>query len=264
MFETPHGTVDVDAGALVLALGGASWPRLGSDGAWVVPLAARGVAVAPLKPANCGFDMAWSPHFRERFAGQPVKPVGLTGPAGSQRGEFVVTADGIEGSGVYPHAAALRDALARDGHAALVLDLLPDHTLERVRQLLGQPRGGRSLAEHLRRTVGIAGIKAGLMREWLPPEVLADPAALAAGLKSLRLPVLRPRPIAEAISIAGGIAWDALDDRLMLRALPGVFAAGEMVDWEVTTGGYLLSACLATGRWAGAAAAQHVTCRRSA
>ncbi len=262
IFATPDGERPVDANTLVLAPGGASWPGLGSDGSWAGILAAKGVATLPLKAANCGFDVGWSRHFRERFAGHPVKPVVLTSPAGSQRGEFVVTEVGIEGSGVYPHSAALRDALERDGVAMLVLDLLPDHAPERVARLLGQPRGGRSLAEHLRRTVGITGAKAGLARELLPPESLKEPAALAAGLKRLSLPVLRPRPIDEAISSAGGVAWDALDDRLMLRTLPGVFAAGEMIDWEVVTGGYLLSACLAMGRWAGAAAAVWAAGRR--
>jgi uncharacterized flavoprotein (TIGR03862 family) len=258
VFDTPDGPVGVTAGALILATGGASWPRLGSDGAWAPTLAGRGVTIAPLKPANCGFDVDWSDHFRDRFAGQPVKPVILTSAAGGHRGEFVISQAGVEGSGIYPHAAVLRDRIAADGGATLTLDLLPDHTTERLTQALARPRGGRSLAEHLRRALGLTGVKAGLLRECLSPEALADPACMARGIKALPLTVTRPRPIAEAISTAGGIAWSELDDQLMIRTLPGVFAAGEMIDWEVTTGGYLLTACIALGRRAGAGAAAWV------
>jgi uncharacterized flavoprotein (TIGR03862 family) len=251
MFENPGGPTGFCADATVLALGGASWPGLGADAAWVEWLRQRGVAVTPLAPANCGFDVGWSGHFRDRFAGQPVKPVALTVGEEHHRGEFVITTQGIEGSGIYPLSARLRD----DKSAQLVLDLLPDHAPERVAKALCQPRGSRSLAEHLRRTVGITGVKAGLLRELCPPETLADPAALARALKALPLPLEGPRPIDEAISTAGGIAWEGLTDRLMLKALPGTFAAGEMLDWEVTTGGYLLTACLALGKRAGAGAA---------
>jgi len=258
-FDTPDGPAAFAAGATVLALGGASWPRLGSDAAWVEKLRRRGVTVAPLLAANCGFDVGWSDHFRERFAGQPVKPVVLSVGEARHRGEFVVTAHGVEGSGIYPLSARLRD----DKTARLILDLLPDHTPERVAKTLNQPRGSRSLAEHLRRTVGIAGVKAGLIRELCPPETLADPAALARALKALPLPLNGPRPIEEAISSAGGIVWDSLDDSLMLKALPGTFAAGEMLDWEVTTGGYLLTACLALGKRAGIGAADRLGLPRS-
>jgi hypothetical protein len=253
-FDTPDGPIVFSAGATVLALGGASWPRLGSDAAWVGPLGQRGVTVMPLQPANCGFDVGWSDHFRERFAGQPVKPVTLSVGDQRHRGEFVITAHGVEGSGIYPLSAQLRD----DGTARLVLDLLPDHTAEQVAKALSQPRGSRSLAEHLRRTVGITGVKAGLIREFCPPETLSDSTALARALKTLHLPLDGPRPIAEAISSAGGIAWDSLNESLMLKALPGTFAAGEMLDWEVTTGGYLLTACLALGRHAGNGAADRL------
>ncbi len=253
-FDTPDGPAVFSAGATVLALGGASWPRLGSDAAWVEMLSRRGVTVAPLLPANCGFDIGWSDHFRDRFAGQPVKPVVLSVGGERHRGEFVVTAHGVEGSGIYPLSARLRD----DKSARLVIDLLPDHTPERVVKALTQPRGSRSLAEHLRRTVGIAGVKAGLIRELCPPETLADPGALARALKALTLPLKGPRPIEEAISSAGGITWDDLDGSLMLKALPGTFAAGEMLDWAVTTGGYLLTACMALGKHAGASAAAWV------
>jgi uncharacterized flavoprotein (TIGR03862 family) len=257
-FETPDGPAMFAAGATILALGGASWPKLGSDGGWIELLRPRGVAVAPLLPANCGFDVGWSPHLSERFAGQPVKPVVLTAGGESHRGEFVVTATGVEGSGIYPLSALLRDEIAARGLAMLSIDLLPDHGPDRLAAALRQPRGSRSLAEHLRRTVGITGVKAGLLREFCPPDILADPAMLATALKSLAVPLKSARPIAEAISSAGGIAWDSLSESLMLNAIPGTFAAGEMLDWEVTTGGYLLTACMALGRWAGDGAADRL------
>ncbi len=249
-FDTPDGPAVISADATVLALGGASWPNLGSDAAWVDILRRRGVTVAPLRPANCGFDVGWSDHFRERFAGQPVKPVMLSAGGQRHRGEFVVTAHGVEGSGIYPLSAQLRDS-----GDPLLLDLLPDHTADKVMKALSQPRGSRSLADHLRRTVGITGVKAGLVRELCPPQTLSDMAALSHALKELHLPLKGPRPIEEAISSAGGIAWDALNGSLMLKALPGMFATGEMLDWDVTTGGYLLTACLALGKRAGNGAA---------
>jgi uncharacterized flavoprotein (TIGR03862 family) len=254
-FATPKGPAVFAADAAILALGGASWPKLGSDAAWVGLLQDRGVSVSPLLPANCGFDAAWSDHFRARFAGHPVKPAILAFEGSSDRGEFVITETGIEGSGIYSLSARLRDAIAAQGAATLAIDLLPDYTADRLAAALHRPRGSRSLSEHLRRTVGIAGVKAGLLRELAPPSALADLAALARALKSLPLPLKSARPIAEAISSAGGIAWDGLSDALMIDALPGVFAAGEMLDWEVTTGGYLLTACMALGRRAGEGAA---------
>jgi uncharacterized flavoprotein (TIGR03862 family) len=255
IFETPDGSDTFTADALILALGGASWPSLGSDGAWEGLLAVKGVPVAPLMPANCGFDIGWTEHISSRYLGQPVKPVTLTSDAGTTRGEFVISATGVEGSGIYLHSAALRDRIAADGSAVLTIDLLPDWSPDRVRRALTAPRGSRSMADHLRRTVNITGVKAALARECLPPSVFADSAALARGLKALSLKATALRPIAEAISSAGGIRWGGLDERLMLRALPGVFAAGEMLDWEVTTGGYLLTACLALGWQAGSGAA---------
>jgi uncharacterized flavoprotein (TIGR03862 family) len=252
-FDTPDGSPVISADATVLALGGASWPNLGSNAAWVRILRRRGVTVAPLRPANCGFDVGWSDHFRERFAGQPVKPVMLSAGDERHRGEFVVTAHGVEGSGIYPLSAQLRDS-----GDPLVFDLLPDHTPERVLKALSQPRGSRSLAEHLRRTVGVTGVKAGLVRELCPQETLGDMATLARALKELHLPLKAPRPIAEAISSAGGIAWDELTESLMFKVLPGTFAAGEMLDWDVTTGGYLLTACLALGKRAGNGAADRI------
>ncbi|MBP5997501.1 MAG: TIGR03862 family flavoprotein [Azonexus sp.] len=250
-FATPVGETALAVDAVVLALGGGSWARLGSDGAWVQLLAARGIDIAPLKPANCGFDVAWSPYFAERFAGQPVKPVVASVAGWRQQGEFNITATGIEGGLVYALSAPLRDALATQGRAILHLDLAPGKTLERLRADLARPRGRDSLANHLRRRAGIEGVKAGLLRELLPFETLTAADRLAAAIKHLPLPVTATRPLDEAISTAGGVAFEALDENLMLRDLPGVFCAGEMLDWEAPTGGYLLTACFATGRAAG-------------
>lgn len=258
-FATPGGERSVHAEAVVLALGGGSWAKFGSDGAWVPLLAGRGVAVAPLRPANCGFDAGWSEHFRARFAGAPVKPVVLSftdasGTGHRRRGEFVVSATGVEGSLVYALSAPLRDTIEAAGSALVHLDLAPGRERGRLERELARPRGGRSLANQLRARAGIAGVKAGLLRELAPPEALADPARLAAANKALPLRLLRPRPIDEAISTAGGVRFEALDAGLMLRELPGVFCAGEMLDWEAPTGGYLLTACMASGRRAGAGA----------
>ncbi len=250
-FATPAGETALAVDAVVLALGGGSWARLGSDGAWVPLLAARGIDIAPLKPANCGFDVAWSPYFAERFAGQPVKPVVASVAGRRQQGEFNITATGIEGGLIYALSAPLRDALATEGSAVLHLDLVPGKTLERLTADLSRPRGRDSLANHLRRRAGIEGVKAGLLRELLPFETLTAADRLAAAIKHLPLPLTATRPLDEAISTAGGVGFQALDENLMLRALPGVFCAGEMLDWEAPTGGYLLTACFATGRAAG-------------
>lgn len=255
-FETPQGLVSVRPAATILALGGGSWVRLGSDGAWVPLLEARGVAVRPLKPANCGFDVAWSEPFRTRHAGHPVKPVDLdfTDSAGvrhRRRGEFVVTETGVEGGPIYALSAPLRDTLEATGAAVLLLDLAPGREGDRLAEALARPRGSRSQANHWKRAAGIEGVKAGLLREILPGDVLADPGRLAAAIKALPLRLTAPRPLDEAISSAGGVAFEALDENLMIRALPGVFCAGEMLDWEAPTGGYLLTACFATGRAAG-------------
>jgi len=250
VFATPEGEIRRRADVTVLALGGASWPHLGSDGAWVKAL---GVEITPLKPANCGFDLAWSEHFRQRFAGQPVKSVGLAFAGRRLKGEFVVTESGIEGGAIYALSAALRDA----GAPVLELDVKPDWSVDRLAQALAKPRGSRSLASHLERTIGLKGVAAGLLRELAHPLPEA-PAELAALLKSLKLRVGAPRPLAEAISTAGGVPFEALTDGLMLKARPGVFLAGEMLDWEAPTGGYLLTGCFATGRVAGLAAAEWV------
>ncbi len=255
-FATPEGEQRVQAGATVLAMGGGSWPELGSDGAWVAPLAARGVDVAPLQPANCGFDIAWTPYFAERHAGAPLKPVvahwtDVHGHAHTLQGECVASAHGIEGSLVYALSADLRELVARDGEAMLYLDLVPGRDEARLRAELARPRNGRSLSEHLRRHAGVSGVKAALLHEVLGKTITADAPTLAAILKRLPLKLLRPRPIDEAISSAGGVRLEALDDHLMLRQLPGVFCAGEMLDWEAPTGGYLLTACFASGLRAG-------------
>ena len=257
-FATPAGEIDREFDAVVLAMGGGSWARLGSDGAWLPLLAARGVAVAPLRPANCGFDLPWSAHFRERFAGLPVKPVVLSltdrrGCLHRRQGEFVVTEDGVEGSLIYAFSALLRDAILGEGSVTVSLDLAPGRDHRRVLAELSQPRGSRSISSHLQSKVAIAGVKAGLLRECLPVEDFQQPARLAAAIKALPLRLVASRPIDEAISTAGGVRFEGLDGGQMIAALPGVFCAGEMLDWEAPTGGYLLTACLASGRVAGAA-----------
>jgi uncharacterized flavoprotein (TIGR03862 family) len=219
-------------------------------------LQARGIAVAPLRPANCGFEIAWSAHFRERFAGQPLKAVAAAfsdaaGTLHRRHGELLVSDYGIEGSLVYALSALLRDTLAAQGSATLLLDLLPDHDAARVAAAVSHPRGSRSLSSHLQSRLGLKGIKAGLLREALSTEEMNDPAKLAATIKALPLRLSAPRPLDEAISSAGGLPFETLDEHLMLKALPGVFCAGEMLDWEAPTGGYLLTACFATGRAAG-------------
>jgi len=258
-FSTRQGERAVKADAVVLALGGASWPQLGSDGAWVPLLAGRGAAVAPLRPANCGFDVAWSEHFRKRFAGMPVKTViaslaGRGGGAFRLEGEFVVTATGVEGGLIYTLSAPLRDEIAATGSALLHLDLAPGWDLARLMHELSRPRGRRSLSSHIQSRTGLKGVKVGLLRELIAEADFSDSGRLAAAIKALPLKLVAARPLAEAISSAGGVAFEALDERLMIRALPGVFCAGEMLDWEAPTGGYLLTACFATGRAAGAGA----------
>ncbi len=255
-FATPQGELSVAAGTIVLALGGGSWARLGSTGAWVPLLAQRGVSVAALQPSNCGFDTGWSEHFRARFAGHPVKSVVATftdsnGIAHRQQGEFVVTATGVEGSLIYALSARVRDEITTAGSAVIHLDLAPGMALPRLITELSRPRGARSMANHLRSRLGIAGVKAGLLREFIPADDFADPARLGGAIKALPLQVIASRPLDEAISSAGGITFEALDERLMIRSLPGVFCAGEMLDWEAPTGGYLLTACFASGRAAG-------------
>ena len=254
LFAAPGGQIEVAANAVVLALGGGSWARLGSDGAWVPLLRAKTVDVAPLRPANCGFDVDWSEHFTSRHAGEPLITVAVSsrdasGNMARKQGQFVVTQTGVEGSLIYALSAALRDQIEAGGSTTIWLDLLPDLTAERVLDEVSRPRGARSMSSHLQSRLGIKGVKSGLLHECLSKQDYADPAALAAAIKHLPVTLRRARPIDEAISSAGGVRFDAIDaESGMLRALPGVFVAGEMVDWEAPTGGYLLTACFASAR----------------
>ncbi len=245
-FETPQGGRTARHGAVLLALGGASWARLGSDGSWQALLAERGVEVAPLVPANCGFDAGWSAHFAEKYAGQPLTTVAI----GGRKGQMVVTATGVEGSLIYALSAGIRDSIAAQGRAIIELDLLPDWPLERLQQELSHPRGSRSMSSFLQSRVHIKGVKTGLLHEVLDKEAFHDPQQVAATLKALPVTLRAPRPIDEAISSAGGVRFEALEGT-MLKVMPGVFVAGEMLDWEAPTGGYLLTACFASGRAAG-------------
>ncbi len=270
-FATPTGDIQVQADAVVLALGGASWPKLGSNGAWVPWLQARGIDVAPLAPANCGFDVAggWSAHLQARFAGQPLKTVALRftdvhGLPHERPGELMLSDTGIEGSLVYALSAALRDTIAAQGKVTVSLDLLPDKSPARVLAEVGHPRGARSLSSHLQSRAGLKGAKVALLHECVSKDTLNDPARLAQAIKSLPLTLAAPRPIDEAISSAGGVRFEALDAHLMLRDLPGVFCAGEMLDWEAPTGGYLLTACFASGRAAGQGALNYLKTRHAA
>jgi len=264
-FAAPGGKLAVKADAVVLALGGGSWAKLGSDGAWVPLLAQRGVEVAPLLPSNCGFDVAggWSEHLKSRFAGQPLKTVALrftdaAGHSHERKGELMLSDTGIEGSLVYALSAPLRDTIAAQGAVTVLLDLAPDKTIDRVIAEVAHPRGARSLSSHLQSRAGIKGVKMALLHEILSPVQLNDPVKLAHAIKSLPVTLAAPRPIDEAISSAGGVRFEALDEHLMLRDLPGVFCAGEMLDWEAPTGGYLLTACFASGRAAGQGALNYV------
>ncbi len=254
-FEGPQGGHALKADACVLALGGASWPQLGSDAGWVPVLQQQGVAVTPLRAANCGFVAQWGAHLREHFAGAALKPVGMAftdaqGRLHRQRGECVVTAYGLEGSLVYALSAALRDTLAAQGSVTVRMDLAPDRSEAAIARALGTPHGKASLASRLRKAAGITGVKAALLHECARTAV-RDPQALAQAIKALPVTLHGTRPLDEAISTAGGVAFGALDAHFMLHAIPGVFCAGEMLDWEAPTGGYLLTACMATGRAAG-------------
>ncbi|HXD38726.1 MAG TPA: TIGR03862 family flavoprotein [Rhodanobacter sp.] len=260
-FATPQGERAVSTDALVLALGGGSWPRLGSDGAWVAPLRDAGIEVAPLQSANCGFELAWSEHLRSRFAGAPLKPVvahwvDRCGVAHARQGECVLSEYGIEGSLVYAIGAELREQIAARGEALLTLDLVPGRTQAALAERLAAPRGKHSIGDWLRRRAGLDHAKCALVFELTEKSVLADPRTLAAQLKALPLRLRAPRPLAEAISTAGGVRLEVLDENLMLRDRPGVFCAGEMLDWEAPTGGYLLTACFASGLLAGRGAAR--------
>lgn len=256
VFDTPEGERRFRADATVLALGGASWPRLGSDGGWVPLLAEKGIRINELKPANCGFDVTWSEHLKTRFAGSPVKSIALEFRGTRIKSDFIVTETGIEGSAVYALSAPLRDEIASNGKALLTLDLAPDRDEARLIRELERPQGKSSMANFLRKVAGIEGVKAALLRE-AGPDLPWDPTQLMKRIKHLELTLTGPRPIAEAISSAGGIALDALGTDYMTD-IPGVFAAGEMLDWEAPTGGYLLTACFATGRAAGLGAVEYL------
>ncbi len=284
LFSTPLGEQSVQVDAVVLALGGGSWSRLGSDGAWVPLLAQRGIDVLPLRPSNCGFDVGvrpvglpeaaenetlssgWSAYFASRFAGQPFKSVAINltdslGRQFSRRGEFVATATGVEGSLVYAASSFLRDDVERTGSATFMLDLLPDKSAQQVLTETRHPRGSRSLSSHLKSRLGLEGIKAAILHELLDKDAMADPTKLAAAIKALPITVVRTRPIDEAISSAGGVSFNAVDADLKIKASQpaggAIFCAGEMLDWEAPTGGYLMTACFASGRAAGQGVLRH-------
>ncbi|MEH2476901.1 putative flavoprotein (TIGR03862 family) [Nitrobacteraceae bacterium AZCC 2146] len=255
LFEAPDGRRVVETRATVLALGGASWPRLGSDGAWVAPLAAKDVAIAPLQPANCGFTVAWSDIFKDRFEGEPLKAVALSFGSHMVRGEAMITRSGIEGGGVYALSAELREAVIATGEATLLVALRPDLDAAELTAKLGTPRGKQSLSTFLRKAIHLSPVAIGLLQETAIASGASlaslSPASLAGLINSVPVTLNGIASIARAISTAGGIAFDELDTDFMLRRLPGVFAAGEMLDWEAPTGGYLLQASFATGAAAG-------------
>ena len=268
-FDSPAGPESVLAKAVIFALGGGSWARLGSDGRWTVPVTDLGAAVRPLRPANCGFDVAvrgrhgWSEFLATRHAGQPLKNVHLSFSDGvgnefSRKGEFVLTRSGVEGSLVYAASALLRDEIDRSGSATFELDLRPDLSLDKLHAILLKPRAGKSLANCLKSRLGLGPAAIGLLHELLERETLADPLRLATRIKSLALTVTQPSPIDEAISTAGGVELESLSDELMIEGSPGLFCAGEMLDWEAPTGGYLLTACMASGRVAGRGALEYL------
>ncbi len=251
--DSPEGEITVKPDATLLALGGGSWSRLGSDGAWMLPLEQRGVGLAPLQPSNCGFEVqAWSDLMVSKFAGAPLKniAIGLNDDV-PRLGECVITATGIEGSLIYALSAPIREAINQYGAAVVHIDLLPGRPVDKLQAALSKPRGSRSMAKHLHSQVGIDGVKAALLRELTDAATFADPALLARAIKALPLTLVRTRPLDEAISSAGGVTFEVMDERLMLKVLPGVFCAGEMLDWEAPTGGYLLTGCFASGRAAG-------------
>ncbi|MBV16151.1 MAG: aminoacetone oxidase family FAD-binding enzyme [Thalassospira sp.] len=244
VFKTPDGEITAQADITILALGGGSWKRLGSDGKWMDILQNTGIKCTPFKPANCGFDVNWTDHLIEKCAGQPVKPVSLTCGSHTVRGEFVIAKTGVEGSAVYAISATLRDQWLETGTATVTLDLCPDRTLEDVTTRLTKPRSKNSLGNHLRKTLGLDATKTALIFEVTPRETLNDLTKFATAIKALPIKITKPRPIDEAISTAGGVAWEELDETFQLKNRPGTYCLGEMVDWEAPTGGYLLSGCL--------------------
>ena len=252
IFQTPEGAKIVHADACIYAFGGASWPRLGSDGAWLSPFQAQNLTVEPLTASNCGFELAWSDYFRQHFAGTPLTSVCASVVSGTEigskrQGQFVITETGVEGSLIYALSAPIRRQIELAGYCELQIDLLPGRDLSRVQKELSMPRGSRSLSSHLRSKLGLHAIHTALIHECLRPEQIQDTDQLAQALKALPLKLLRARPIEEAISSAGGLQWSELDERFMLKKKPGHFCAGEMLNWDAPTGGYLLTACFATG-----------------
>jgi uncharacterized flavoprotein (TIGR03862 family) len=251
VFEGADGAITTERpDATILALGGASWPRLGSDGGWAQILADRGVAPTPFRPSNVGFEVAWSEVFRTRFAGRPLKAVGLSFAGLTVRGEAMVTAHGLEGGGIYALSAPMRDAIAKKGEARLRIDLRPDLPWAQIAAKLDHGRAGDAVANRLRKALNLSPLEINLLREGLGVALPAEAGDLAAAIKSVPLTLTGVRPMDRAISTAGGVGFEALDEGLMLKALPGVWAVGEMLDWEAPTGGYLLQACFATGVWA--------------
>jgi uncharacterized flavoprotein (TIGR03862 family) len=243
-FQTPDGAKNIIADVVVLAMGGASWARLGSDGAWAEQFG----PITPFQPANCAFAMDWTDHMT-KFFGTPIKNITLRAGDMTSRGEIIVSRNGIEGGGIYSVSRALRTGVP------LKIDLKPDWTVDRVESALSKSRGKESQTNHLRKALKLDPIKIALMRE-ITPQLPQNAQELARIVKCLSITTLEPRPMDEAISTAGGIPWNRLDAGLMLLDRPGIFCAGEMIDWEAPTGGYLITACLATGRWAGLHAAQ--------
>ncbi|MBS0349707.1 MAG: TIGR03862 family flavoprotein [Proteobacteria bacterium] len=251
VFDAPHGVIKVKPDATILALGGASWPKLGSRGDWVPWLTQQGIEVNPFRAANCGFTVNWSKHFSEKFHGQPIKSVVLSFKNFKQLGEFIVTKTGVEGSLIYATSAVLREQIELTGSAIIKLDLAPGSSREKLLKALARPRGSRSITNHIKKATGIQGVKVGLLYEFLPKQDFANIEKLVDTIKMLPIALATPAPIATAISSAGGVRFEQVDGNLMLRKMPGVFCAGEMLDWEAPTGGYLLTACFATGRGAG-------------
>ena len=258
-FDTPHGEITTRPDAVILALGGGSWAKLGSDGAWMPWFEALGIPVSPLLPSNGGFETMWSQHFIDQCAGEPIKTAAFSlEPSDSKnkalRGECMVTEHGLEGGVIYALSAQLRDQILAKGETTLYLDLLPDHEASRVLAEVAHPRGTRSLSSHLKSRLGLQGVRAALLRECLSAETFKNPAKLAVGIKALPVVLHACRPIDEAISTAGGVTFEGLTADLMIKKIPGMFCAGEMLDWEAPTGGYLLNASMALGRAAGVGA----------
>ncbi len=255
MFMGPNGALQAQAGTTVLALGGTSWPKLGSNGEWQQALRDKAVKLEPFRPSNCGFNIKWSDYFRERYAGEPIKNCILNFAGTSAKGDVMVTANGIEGGTVYKLSAPIVEALGNNQPASITIDLTPDRSTKQLEDRLAQPQGKRSLSDHIRRKTGLKGVQIGLLREFAAKEAFSSAEGIAGLIKSISIPIKSVRPIEEAISVAGGVSFDGLDENLMLTALPGTFCAGEMVAWDAPTGGYLLTACLAQGKQAAVGAA---------